>query len=301
MSTITYVEIFTHLRAYEEHALKSRKKKEQSSAVVDPLAYLAKTTPTHSTTSPITVPTPQSSGDSHNDAMLATKNQIANLLSGLQKQFPPTNNQLRTSSNPKTHVTTTGSGVNNSGKKVICYNCRGEGHVARQCKEPKRAYDSQWYHDKALLMQAMEKGGVLDAEAEAFLADVESFMANLSSTGGINSSSSSHINEVQISDDSFFSDVSYPLAQEMQQEEHLNSEVDSVLDDNIITVNDEHKLVNETLTAELERRLGYSNPRYGKQARIAQPALYDGHVLLNLNHPPTRVHDSEEALVHAEV
>nr|GFC97894.1 hypothetical protein [Tanacetum cinerariifolium] len=117
------------------------------------------TTPTHSTTSPVNVPTPQSSGDSHNDAMLATMNQIANLLSGLQKQFPPTNNQLRTSSNPKTHATvhdgqivtemvqrrasgntgtkgiqSTRSGVNNSGKKVICYNCRREGHVARQCK-----------------------------------------------------------------------------------------------------------------------------------------------------------------------
>nr|GEW63372.1 reverse transcriptase domain-containing protein [Tanacetum cinerariifolium] len=61
------------------------------------------------------------------------------------------------------------------------------------------------------------------------------FMANLSSTGGTNGSSSSYINEVQISDDSFFGDVSYPLAQEMQQEEHLNSEVDSVLDDNTIT------------------------------------------------------------------
>nr|GFB44656.1 hypothetical protein [Tanacetum cinerariifolium] len=85
MSTVTYVELFTHLRTYEEHALKSLKKKEQSSAVIDPLTYLAKTTPTHSTTSPVTVPTLESSGHSHNDAMLATMNQIANLLSGLQK------------------------------------------------------------------------------------------------------------------------------------------------------------------------------------------------------------------------
>nr|GEV65074.1 hypothetical protein [Tanacetum cinerariifolium] len=344
-------------KTYEEHALKSLKKKEQSSAVVDPLAYLDKITPTHSTTSPVTVPTPQSSGDSHNDAMLDIMNQIANLISGLQKQFPPTNNQLRTSSNPKTHATvhdghiftetvqrrapsdtgtkgiqTTGSGVNYSGKKVICYNCRGEGHVARQCKEPKRACDSQWYHDKALLMQAKDKRAVLNAEAKAFLADVEctapcdqplaltttnlfeanqedaydsnmdegphafvAFMANLASIGGTNGSSSSHINEVQIIDDSFFGDVSYPLVQEMQQKENLNSEVDSVLDDNMITydeyqnnsrveavltvvsadeadkqsmiavsqrmhteiagyvkVNDEHKLVNATLTTELE-------------------------------------------------
>ncbi|GJS80827.1 ribonuclease H-like domain-containing protein [Tanacetum coccineum] len=54
-----------------------------------------------------------------------------------------------------------------------CYNCRGEGHVARQCKEPKRKMDSQYFKDKALLMEAKEKGDVLDAEAEAFLADVE--------------------------------------------------------------------------------------------------------------------------------
>ncbi|GJV80308.1 retrovirus-related pol polyprotein from transposon TNT 1-94 [Tanacetum coccineum] len=46
------------------------------------------------------------------------------------------------------------------GKKVICYNCRGEGHVARQCKEPKRKMDSQYFKDKALLMEAKEKGDV---------------------------------------------------------------------------------------------------------------------------------------------
>nr|GEY33293.1 hypothetical protein [Tanacetum cinerariifolium] len=47
--------------------------------------------------------------------------------------------------------------------------------------------------------------------------------------------------------------------------------------------------------------LGYSNPMYGKQTRITQLALYDGDVLLNLNHPATRVYDSEKSLVHAEV
>ncbi|GJW58494.1 hypothetical protein Tco_0105225 [Tanacetum coccineum] len=39
--------------------------------------------------------------------------------------------------------------------------------------EKKRAKDSQWFKDKALLMEAKEKGAILDAEAEAFLADVE--------------------------------------------------------------------------------------------------------------------------------
>nr|GEU69340.1 retrovirus-related Pol polyprotein from transposon TNT 1-94 [Tanacetum cinerariifolium] len=40
-------------------------------------------------------------------------------------------------------------------------------------KEKKRAKDSQWFKDKALLMEAKEKGAGLDAEAGVFLADVE--------------------------------------------------------------------------------------------------------------------------------
>nr|GFA45066.1 hypothetical protein [Tanacetum cinerariifolium] len=55
--------------------------------------------------------------------------------------------------------------VNAQGKLVTCYNCRSQGHVARQCWEKKRAKDSQWFKDKALLMEAKEKGVVLDAEA----------------------------------------------------------------------------------------------------------------------------------------
>ncbi|GKD69549.1 hypothetical protein Tco_1323639 [Tanacetum coccineum] len=42
-----------------------------------------------------------------------------------------------------------------------------------QRKEKKRAKDSQLFKDKALLMEAKERGVILDAEAKAFLADVE--------------------------------------------------------------------------------------------------------------------------------
>ncbi|GJT83042.1 retrovirus-related pol polyprotein from transposon TNT 1-94 [Tanacetum coccineum] len=136
---------------------------------------------------PLSTSQPQPAILSPNDAMMATMTQIANLLSGFQKQFPPTNNQLRSSSNSRTHATVhdgqivtetvqrraPGNVGNTTGKKVICYNCRGEGHVARQCKEPKRAKDSQYFKDKMLLMEAKEKGVTLDAEAEAFLANVE--------------------------------------------------------------------------------------------------------------------------------
>nr|GEW37617.1 hypothetical protein [Tanacetum cinerariifolium] len=219
--------------------------------------------------------------------------QLANMLSGFQKQFPPTNNQLRASSNQRSQATVQAghivtetvqrSAPGNVGKqgkrenqangsKVICYNCRGEGHIARQCKEPKRARNSQWYADKALLLNAQEKGEVLDAKAEAFLADVEcttpyegqlamtttnmfqdnhedaydsnvddrpvasiAFMANFSSAGSPSSSNNILINEVQTNDaDDIFSVVSYPLSQELHQEEGIESDNESLPKENTI-------------------------------------------------------------------
>ncbi|GJU68901.1 hypothetical protein Tco_1255160 [Tanacetum coccineum] len=96
ISTIPYVQIYTHLKAYEPHAKKTLKKQEQSTSIVDPLAYVAHTTSAPVLSSPST-PSPQPTAQSPNDALMATITQIANLLSGFQKQFPPTNNQLRTS------------------------------------------------------------------------------------------------------------------------------------------------------------------------------------------------------------
>nr|GEV78659.1 hypothetical protein [Tanacetum cinerariifolium] len=302
LSTDSYIDLYTYLRSYEEHALKKLKKQEQSSSVVDPLAYLVKTThqqaPTHSTTTspsqltPDLASTSSSTAQSHDDAMLATIKQIANLLSGFQKQFPPTNNQLRSSSNTGTHATVhdgqittesvhrrapgnirnkryrgnqnNGQGVNNK-KKVICYNCRGEGHVARQRKEPKRPKDSLWHQDKEMLLQAKENGVVLDVEAEAFFADVEctiplaepltltttnmfqvnhedaydsdvddepntaaAFMENLSSI-------SSLINKVRTFNDNIFETVSPSCPSEVPQDEHLDSNEDSIHEDNTIS------------------------------------------------------------------
>ncbi|GKA77719.1 hypothetical protein Tco_0784256 [Tanacetum coccineum] len=44
ISTTPYVQIYTHLKAYEPHAKKTLKKQEQSTSIVDPLAYVAHTT-----------------------------------------------------------------------------------------------------------------------------------------------------------------------------------------------------------------------------------------------------------------
>ncbi|GJR77845.1 putative ribonuclease H-like domain-containing protein [Tanacetum coccineum] len=122
-------------------------------------------------------------------------------------------------------------------------NCSCKEHVARQCKEPKRAKDSQYFKDKMLLMEAKEKGANLDAEMKHSSAGLNveffgdegpnaavAFMANLSSTSATNNP----VNEVHTNDNQIFDNVDYQLSQEMHQEEHLDSDAETEIDDNTI-------------------------------------------------------------------
>ncbi|GKE45297.1 integrase, catalytic region, zinc finger, CCHC-type containing protein, partial [Tanacetum coccineum] len=56
------------------------------------------------------------------------------------------------------------------GKPIKCYNCNGLGHITRNCTQPKRLQNSNYFKDKMLLMQAQENGAVLDEEELLFLA-----------------------------------------------------------------------------------------------------------------------------------
>nr|GEY75370.1 hypothetical protein [Tanacetum cinerariifolium] len=60
-----------------------------------------------------------------------------------------------------------------SGKQrvIVCYNCKGEGHMSKQCTKPKRKRDAEWFMDKVLLVQAQANGHVLQEEELDFLAD----------------------------------------------------------------------------------------------------------------------------------
>ncbi|GJT28407.1 putative ribonuclease H-like domain-containing protein [Tanacetum coccineum] len=126
---------------------------------------------------------------------------MAFLMAVASLRFHTTNNQLRTSSNPRNQVTiqdgrvivqqvqgrqgqnysgttyksnaTSSRGNNTSGQTrvVKCYNCQGEGHMARQCTQSKRPRNAAWYKEKAMLAEAQEAGQILDEEQLAFLAD----------------------------------------------------------------------------------------------------------------------------------
>nr|GFD03558.1 hypothetical protein [Tanacetum cinerariifolium] len=68
---------------------------------------------------------------------------------------------------------TSGPSGNNSWKQktVFCYNCKGEGHMSKQCIKPKRKKDEARFKDKVLLVQAQANGQILHEEELEFLAD----------------------------------------------------------------------------------------------------------------------------------
>ncbi|GJZ93005.1 integrase, catalytic region, zinc finger, CCHC-type containing protein [Tanacetum coccineum] len=132
------------------------------------------------------------------DPIACLNKAMAFLTSVASSRFPSTNNKLKTSSNPRNQATiqdgrviveqvqgrqgqsyfgtgyksnATSSGGNNASRQarvVKCYNCQGEGHMARQCTQPKRSRNATWYKEKAI---AQEAGQILDEEQLAFLAD----------------------------------------------------------------------------------------------------------------------------------
>nr|GEV39310.1 hypothetical protein [Tanacetum cinerariifolium] len=84
-------------------------------------------------------------------------------------RYLPTNNQLRTSSNPRNQETIQGGRVamqtfhGRQNKEKV--------YMERQCTKPKRPRNLAWFKEKAMLAEALESGMVLDEEQMTFLAN----------------------------------------------------------------------------------------------------------------------------------
>ncbi|GJS32560.1 retrovirus-related pol polyprotein from transposon TNT 1-94 [Tanacetum coccineum] len=128
------------------------------------------------------------------DPIACLNKAMAFLTAVASSRLPSTNNQLRTSSNLRNQATiqdgrvivqqvqrrqgqsysgngykgnATSSGGNNASGQariVKCYNCQGEGHMARQCTQPKRPRNASWYKEKAMLAEAQKARQILDEE-----------------------------------------------------------------------------------------------------------------------------------------
>nr|GEY59776.1 hypothetical protein [Tanacetum cinerariifolium] len=215
------------------------------------------------------------------DLIDAINHMMSFLTTVVTSRYPPTNNQLRTSSNPRQQAT-----INN-------------GHMSKQCTKPKRKRDEAWFKDKVLLIQAQANGQVLHEEKLEFLADPGiaetqntqyvitnnaayqaddldaydsdydeinsakiALVANLSHYGFDNLAES----ETEITSDSniilysqYMNESQYTTVQNLsfltQQDDLILSVIEQLKTQvvNCTKINQDNKNVNEILTAELER------------------------------------------------
>ncbi|GJR16666.1 retrovirus-related pol polyprotein from transposon TNT 1-94 [Tanacetum coccineum] len=145
-----------------------------------------------------------------------------------------------------TRTYTSGASENNSGKQrtVICYNCKGEGHMSKQCTKPKGKRDNSWFKDKVLLVQAQANGQILHEEELAFLADLGT------TEGQATQTVITHNAAYQADDlDAYDSDrdeLNSAKVSPMVNLSHYGLDV-------LAKINLDNKSSNDTLTAELER------------------------------------------------
>nr|GEV10647.1 retrovirus-related Pol polyprotein from transposon TNT 1-94 [Tanacetum cinerariifolium] len=210
------------------------------------------------------------------DPIDAINQMMSFLTSVVTSRYPSTNNQLRTSSNPRQHsninngrVTiqpiqgrqiymTNGlsrpyisgsSGTLGEQRVIVCYNCKGKGHMSKQYTKPMRKRDEQWFKDKVLLVQAQANRQVLQEEELEFLADPG--IAETSSTQYAVTNIALMVNLSQYGSDNLKENSSSPALQDdliLSVTEQLKTQVV-----NRTQINQDNKNVNEILTAELER------------------------------------------------
>nr|GEX12225.1 retrotransposon protein, putative, unclassified [Tanacetum cinerariifolium] len=176
---------------------------------------------------------------------------------------------------------------------IVCYNCKGEGHMSKQCTKPKRKRDEAWFKDKVLLVQAQANGQVLHKEELEFLADPG--IAKTSSTQYVVTNNVAYQADDLDAYDSDCNELSSAKIALMANFSHYGS--DNLAEDS--------KNVNDFLSAELERykdqdhsirqALGFQNLCYLKRAQQLKPKLYDGSVIQK--NDAIVIHDSGETLM----
>nr|GEV32840.1 hypothetical protein [Tanacetum cinerariifolium] len=151
---------------------------------------------------------------------------------------------------------------NNSRKQmtVTCYNCKGEGHMSKQCTKPKRKQDDSWFKDKVLLVQAQENVQILHEEELPFLADLR-------------------IAEAQATQTVIAHNAAYQA-------------------DNLDAYDSDYDEINTAKVSLMANLFYYGSDDLVEKAQQLEPNLYDGNVVEKTN--AIMIRDSKETFMLAE-
>ncbi|GJY28006.1 integrase, catalytic region, zinc finger, CCHC-type containing protein [Tanacetum coccineum] len=155
------------------------------------------------------------------DNLIDAINKMMSFMSTIGRQ----NSYAAGTSRTRANTSETGGTYSSQQRIVKCFNCQGEGNMARQCPKPKRKRDATWFREKVLLVEAQGNGKVLIEEELEFLADP-------GITEAVQDTNSSAQHDALI----------------LFVFEQLSNQVT-----NYNKVNNDNIIVNETLSAELER------------------------------------------------
>nr|GEV13190.1 hypothetical protein [Tanacetum cinerariifolium] len=194
-----------------------------------------------------------------------------------------------------------GTGI---GKQAKCYNCRGLGHIARNCTARPKRRNVAYLQTQLLITQKEEAGIQLQAEEFDFMAaagdsnEIEEvnanciLMANLHMVySGSTVETSSALNE----------EIHQFLDKEVDLEARIK-DLDNILLKRDQTIETTHMLnpkPDSFYHPNEKMALGYPNPSYLKKAEQKQQSLYNGNLLLKEHDPPV-VYDSEKTLELAQ-
>ncbi|GJS44879.1 hypothetical protein Tco_0595000 [Tanacetum coccineum] len=217
MSTVSYVDLYTCLKSYEQHAMKTLSKMKQTFGNANPLTYIAQATQSTSSPSQYVPPPPQyapalqQAPQLTNDAMLATMNQIITTES-VQRRAP---------GNKGKHAATGSQG------KLVTY---------VECTTP---YAEPLAITTTTTFEVSHED-VYDSDVDEAPHAAAAFMANLMQTGpstgqGTSNDTDFH-SEVHTYDNNFFDNMNLQVSQKIHREEQLDSDVDSVIDDHDNTI-----------------------------------------------------------------
>nr|GEY12867.1 uncharacterized mitochondrial protein AtMg00810-like [Tanacetum cinerariifolium] len=226
-----------------------------------------------------------------------------------------------------------GTGIGNQAR---FYNCRGLGHIVRNCTARPRRRDAAYLQTQLLIAQKEEVGIQLQAEEFDFMAaagdldEIEEVNANCILMANLQQASTSGTQhdrapvydtdgsaEVHLNDNCYDNKIFNMFTQEEQYTDLL----EPIPEPQLVLQNDNHfisvasSMVQSRGTVEtssalmrkyvlikklfIKMALGYPNPSYLKKAQLKQQSLYNGNLLLK-EHDPPAVYDSEETLELAQ-